>query len=264
VIFDLDPPQFPAIWATAWGEDRYGYWQAFEVRGVSQVMRWIVPGTFLMGSPEDELERDGDETQHQVTLSKGYWLADTACTQALWVAVMGENSSHFDDDLQNPVEMVSWDDCQTFIEKLNKQVEGLTLRLPSEAEWEYACRAGTETVFSFGDSLSTAQANFNRDFPYADGTKEESKNRTMPVYSYDPNDWGLWQMHGNVWEWCQDWLGDYPAELVVDPKGVAEGQQRVLRGGSWINSGRNVRSAYRDALSPDDRNYGIGLRLAGG
>jgi len=262
--FDPNPPIFPATWATVWGEDHYGYWQAFEVNGVSQVMRWIVPGRFLMGSPKDEVGRSDNETQHQVTLSKGYWLADTACTQALWQAVMSENPSRFDDDPQNPVERVSWDDCQMFIEKLNKQVEGVRLRLPSEAEWEYACRAGTKTVFSFGDSLSSEHANFNGDAPYGDAEKGEYKERTVVVYSYQPNAWGLWQMHGNVWEWCQDWWGDYPAQPVVDPKGAIEGQERVLRGGGWLVSGQDVRSADRSANSPDYRRNFIGLRLAGG
>jgi len=264
--FDPNPPIFPDTWATAWGEDHYGYWQAFEVNGVSQVMRWILPGSFSMGSPKNELERLDNETQHQVTLSRGYWLADTACTQALWLAVTRENPSEFKDDPQNPVETISWDDCQTFIEKLNEQVEGLTLHLPSEAEWEYACRAGTETVFSFGDSLSSEQANFDGHYPsnfYGDAGKGKYKERTVVVHSYQPNTWGLWQMHGNVWEWCQDRLGGYPAEPVIDPKGAAEGQGRVLRGGGWIILGR-VRSAYRSANSPDDRHYYIGLRLAGG
>jgi len=262
--FDPNPPIFPDTWATAWGEDHYGYWQAFEVNGVSQVMRWIVSGSFLMGSPKNELERLDNETQHQVTLSKGYWLADTACTQALWQAVMGENPSEFKDDSQNPVERISWEECQTFIEKLNEQVEGLTLHFPSEAEWEYACRAGSRTVFSFGDSLSSEQANFDGNFPYGDVAKGEYKESTVVVHSYQPNAWGLWQMHGNVWEWCQDWRGDYPAEPVVDPKGAAEGQLRVVRGGSWFYFGQGVRSAIRDAYSPDDRLSLFGLRLAGG
>jgi len=112
--------------------------------------------------------------------------------------------------------------------------------------------------------LSTEQANFNGDYPYAGAEKGEYRERTMAVLSFAPNAWGLWQMHGNVWEWCQDFWGDYPAESVVDPKGVAEGQQRVLRGGGWFLDGRLVRSAYRDASSPVLRIYGIGLRLAGG
>jgi len=179
---------------------------------------------------------------------------------------MGGNPSRFKDGPQNPVDYVSWDDCQAFIENLNKQLQGaLTLRLPSEAEWEYACRAGTETVFSFGDNLSTEQANFDGDHPYEGAAKEESKNRPMPVYSYDPNAWGLWQMHGNVLEWCQDWLGNYSAEPVVNPKGMWHGgQECVLRGGSWISIGRSVRSADRNADSPDYRSNRIGLRLARG
>jgi len=241
------------VWAGDMGVDEYGLWADLEIKKVTQRLRWIAAGTFLMGSPEDEAERRDNETQHEVMLSKGYWLADTACTQKLWSAVMAENPSEFKDDLQNPVEMVSWDDCQTFIAELNEQVEGLTLHLPSEAEWEYACRAGTETVFSFGDSLSSEQANFKNEV-----------GQTVPVRSYHPNSWGLWQMHGNVWEWCQDWLGDYSEEPVVDPKGVAKGRKRVLRGGGWIFGGQIVRSADRNAYSPDLRVNNVGLRLAGG
>jgi len=266
--FDFNPPIFPATWATAWGEDRYGYWQAFEVKGVSQVMRWIVPGTFLMGSPESEVGRRGNETQHEVILSKGYWLADGACTQELWRTVMGGNPSEFQDDLQNPVEQVSWYDCQNFIQKINKALrDELTLRLPSEAEWEYACRVGADKVFSFGGDLGSKQANFHGGYPYGDMVKGEYKERTVPVYSYSPNSWGLWQMHGNVWEWCQDRWSKYPEELVIDPKGEREHVRpgrRLLRGGSWVDHGRLLRSASRYVLSPDYHLAYLGFRLAGG
>ncbi len=201
MILDPNPNPFPAPWAVAWGEDRYGLWQAFEIEGVRQVMRWIVPGRFEMGSPSDEPERDDDETQHTVTLSRGYWLADTACTQALWQAVMGNNPARFKEDPQCPVEQVSWNECQDFIVAANERLpDGPGLRLPSEAEWEYACRAGSTGPFSWGDDLSTDRANYNGNYPYADAPKGEYRQRTLEVLAFEPNLWGLFQMHGNVWE----------------------------------------------------------------
>jgi len=267
MILDPNPPadDFPAPWAVAFGEDAFGLWQAFEIEGVRQVMRWIPPGHFMMGSPEEEAERWESESLHSVILSQGYWLADTACTQALWQAVMGQNPAHFDDDPQCPVEQVSWQDCQNFIAAINGHlVGGPLLRLPTEAEWEYACRAGATGPFSWGDTLTTAQANYDGNSPYADGEKGEYRERTLPVLSFEANAWGLYQMHGNVWEWCNDWPGDYPAEPLVDPARPGEGHSRVLRGGSWFNYGCDLRSASRFAYSPGDRNDNAGVRLAGG
>ncbi|MES9881947.1 MAG: formylglycine-generating enzyme family protein [Sedimenticola sp.] len=265
MILDPNPNPFPAPWAVAWGEDRYGLWQAFEIEGVRQVMRWIVPGRFEMGSPKDEPERRDNETQHTVTLGKGYWLADTACTQELWQAVMGDNPAHFKDDPQCPVEQVSWDECQDFVIAVNKRLpDDPRLHLPREAEWEHACRAGGTGPFSWGDGLSTDQANYNGNYPYADAPEGEYRQRTLEVLSFKPNGWGLFQMHGNVWEWCADRLGNYLAGPVTDPAGPDEGRGRVLRGGSWSNFGRSLRSAYRDGFQPDVRRGSIGLRLAGG
>ncbi|EGV30881.1 Sulphatase-modifying factor protein [Thiorhodococcus drewsii AZ1] len=254
MLFDPSPPLFPADWAIAWGEDVYGLWQACEIAGVRQVMRWCPPGRFLMGSPPDEPERGDNEAQHEVALTCGFWLAETACTQALWQAVIGDNPARFREDPEHPVEQVSWDRCQDFLARVNRlRDDSLVLRLPTEAEWEYACRAGTRTAFSFGDALDTEQANY-------DGNYE----RTLPVQSFAPNPWGLYQMHGNVWEWCADWFGDYPAGPVLDPNGPADGASRVLRGGSWSVGGRLLRSAYRRRSAPDSRFDFIGLRLAGG
>ena len=140
------PPAFPPAGASAWGDDPYGLWIEVVIGGPVQRFRWIEPGEFLMGSPEGEAEREEWEgPQHVVRLTKGYWLAETACSQALWEAVMGANPSHFKDDPQNPVEQVSWDDVQTFLGRLNGMVPSLDAGLPSEAQWERACRAGTST-----------------------------------------------------------------------------------------------------------------------
>jgi hypothetical protein len=156
-------------WATAIGRDPHGLYADLSVQGVTQRFRWIAPGSFLMGSPDSEPERYDDERQHRVTLTRGYWLAETACTQSLWQAVTGSNPGYFKDDPRNPVEQVSWKDVRTFIEALNGLVPRLGARLPTEAEWEYACRAGTETPFSFGDNITPEQVNYVGNYPYAGG-----------------------------------------------------------------------------------------------
>ncbi len=257
------PADFPAPWACDWGEDRYGLWMAFRYRGIRQCLRWIAPGEFLMGSPKSEAERYDDETQHRVILTRGYWLADTTCTQALWQVMMGDNPSRFKGE-DRPVENVSWDDTQRFIERLNELVPGGGFRLPTEAEWEYACRAGTTTAFWFGDQITPEQVNYDGNHPYAGGRKGKYRNETVAVKALPCNGWGLYQMHGNVWEWCQDWLGDYPTETLVDPTGPVGGERRVLRGGSWVRDGGGVRSAYRSLDDPGRRYGNFGFRLARG
>jgi len=258
---DPNPPLFPPEWACAYGEDRHGLWAAFEIGRVQQTMRWILPGRFEMGSPKDESGRFENEVRHTVTLTRGYWLGDTAVTQALWQVVMGENPSHFKDDPQNPVEQVSWEDCERFMQQVSEMLPGgLQLRLPSEAEWEYACCAGSKTAFSWGDELTADRANYDGNFPYNSGPKGEYRNRTVPVRSFQPNPWGLYQMHGNVWEWVADWSGDYPAEPVADPEGPASGRERILRGGGWDSLGRNLRPARRNARGPGLRSLDVGFR----
>ena len=260
------PDPFPPPWASEWEEDaEWGLAATLNLNGVKQTFRWIQPGTFLMGSPEDEPQRVAErETQHEVTLTRGYWLADTACTQALWQAVMGGNPSRFNDDPANPVEQVSWDDVQTFLDRLNELVPGLAAGLPSEAQWENACRAGTTTPFSFGKNITPEQVNYDGNTPYADGKKGLYRKRTVPVKSLPPNPWGLYEMHGNVYEWCADWYGDYPEGPQIDPPGPSEGVIRVLRGGSWYDYGRDCRAAYRNGDGPDERNRYLGFRLAPG
>jgi formylglycine-generating enzyme len=195
------PNPFPTPWAGEWGEDEFSLWMALTFQGVRQVFRWVLPGAFLMGSPEDEPERWAEyETQHPVTLTQGYWLADTACTQALWQAVMGENPAAFQGDVNNPVEQVSWNNVQEFIIRLNNSVPELEAYLPTEAQWEYACRAGTTTPFSFGKNITPEQVNYDGNHPYAGDKKGLFRKKTVPVKSLPPNPWGLYEIHGNVWE----------------------------------------------------------------
>jgi sulfatase modifying factor 1 len=255
------PSEFPLPWASDWGVDPYGLWMGLVIGGVRQAFRWIPPGRFLMGSPPEEAERLNNETQHEVILSQGFWLADTACTQALWEAVMGQNPSYFK-GTERPVEQVSWDEAMEFIKKLNNQIAGLNLRLPTEAQWEYACRAGTRTPFWFGDNITPDQINYHGDYPYAGGKKGDSRPHTVEVKALPCNGWGLYQMHGNVWEWCRDGYGQYPEGPVTDPVGPESGERRVLRGGGWEGYGRVMRSAKRGHYSPDSWYRYVGFRLA--
>ena len=214
-----------------------------------------------MGSPQDEPERHDRETQHEVEISTGFWMADTACTQELWQVVCGENPSDCR-GAERPVDSVSWDDVMDFFQRLGKMAPGLNPRLPTEAEWEYACRAGTTTAFAFGDQVTTEQVNYNGNHPYHEGGKGEFRGATVPVLVLPANQWGLYQMHGNVWEWCNDWYGAHEAQSVRDPQGPDEGEERVLCGGCWFDYGGAVRSAYRNAYDPSYRDHGIGFRFS--
>ncbi|HVS40578.1 MAG TPA: bifunctional serine/threonine-protein kinase/formylglycine-generating enzyme family protein [Gemmataceae bacterium] len=224
---------------------------------------WIPPGAFLMGSPKKEAEREGyqgaDETQHEVTLTKGFHLGIHQVTQAQWQAVMGSNPSHFKGDYL-PVEQISWDDAVAFCAALSEK-DGKKYRLPTEAEWEYACRAGTTTPFHFGTTPATAQANYDGNYTYGKGKKGVYRRKTTLVGSFPPNDWGLYDMHGNVWEWCADWYGEYEKGSINDPKGLIQGETRVVRGGSWRYNPRNCRSACRSRFPPAYRDNLIGLRV---
>ena len=188
-----------------------------------------------------------------MTIGDGFWLFDTACTQALWMAVMGKNPSRFEDP-DRPVDSVSWEEARAFIGQINERVPGLDLALPSEAQWEYACRAGTKTAYSFGSSITRKQAQY--------GAK-----KTVPVASLPPNPWGLYEMHGNVWEWCEDhWHKSYegaPSDgsAWLDAEAAATAF-RVLRGGSWHRDARHVRAASRARGVPDDRLDDLGFRCA--
>ncbi|MGZ8160249.1 MAG: formylglycine-generating enzyme family protein [Methylobacter sp.] len=231
---------------------------------VEQNFRWIEPGTFWMGSPDDELERqDNEGPRHPVTISRGFWLADTACTQSLWQAVMGDNPSYFKDDPQQPVESVSWDDVQEFLRRLQNLLPGCQVDLPSEAEWEYACRAGTTTPFSFGANITPEQVNYNGNYPYAGGEKGEDRRKTVAVKSLPANPWGLYEMHGNVWEWCKDGQRTYDEQAQTDPLGqlTSDDLPRSVRGGSWDGFARMTRSAYRYASLLGDAGSILGFRF---
>ena len=242
-------------WAESIGEDAYGLYADLVVGDASQRMRWIEPGDFMMGSPETEEDHHDDEVLHKVRLTEGYWLAETACSQAFYQAVMGENPSYYKgEDL--PVENVSWEDAQEFTQKLNELTGSSLFRLPTEAEWEYACRAGTSTAFAYGETIDGELTNYG-------GNNGES----VPVDSFYRNVWGLVQMHGNIWEWCSDWYATYDTteSIVLNPQGPLEGVVRVLRGGSWLVLAWYCRSAVRIHSPPGRRfNYSVGFRLASG
>jgi len=231
----------------------------------------IPPGEFMMGSPESEQNRYESEHQHRVRITKGFYLGINEVTQAEFEEVMGRNPSGFtsvagQDTGRFPVEDVSWDDAVEFCGKLSRLPEerraGRVYRLPTEAEWEYACRAGTTSVFHFGDTLSSTQANFNGDHPYGAASKGPYLRRPAQVGSYQPNAWGLFDMHGNIWEWCSDRYADYYRHSPVDDPQGPLGVYRVLRGGSWCGLGRLCRSAYRDGYGPGYRDDFFGVRVA--
>ncbi len=279
----------PPPWAVAWGRDHFGLFVTFAVEGVDQTLRWSPPGRFVMGSPEDEPGRYDDEgPRHEVLIQEGFWLFETPCTQALWQAVMGENPSRFPSP-DRPVEQVNWNQVQDFIAKINARVPGLALTLPSEAQWEYACRAGTDTALYTGpiqilgennapalDPIAWYGGNSGVDFDLADGwdssgwkEKQHPHERagTRPVGRKRPNPWGLYDMLGNVWEWCADhWHERYDGATTdgtawIDP-GAAAGALRVVRGGSWRVYAGFVRAAVRNWFGPGDRNGTLGFRCA--
>lgn len=221
---------------------------------------WVPPGGFMMGSPKEEKGRGINETQHKVTLTKGFYMGVHAVTQEQWKEIRGNNPSKFKGEKNLPVETVSWEDCQEFIKKLREK-DKKPYRLPTEAEWEYASRAGTTTPFHFGETISTDQVNYNGIFIYGDGKKGVNREKTTPVGSFPANAWGLHDMHGNVYQWCQDWFGDYPQKDLVDPQGPDSGKYRVVRGGSWYYTPVLCRSAYRSRLEPGLRRDTFGFRL---
>ena len=228
--------------------------------GVWLELQPIPAGTFLMGSPKKEKGRHNDETLHKVTLTQPFLIGKYPVTQTQWQAVMGNNPSYFQGD-NLPVENVSWDDAQSFCKKVHEKT-GHTVCLPTEAQWEYSCRAGTSTPFHFGQELNGTQANCDGNYPYGTTQKGPYLGKTSPVGSYPANAWGLYDMHGNVWEWCQDWYSNYPKQSVTDPRGPEVGSFCVLRGGCWIYEAADCRSALRNRGVPSIRFNWRGFRLA--
>ncbi|MCU0915425.1 MAG: formylglycine-generating enzyme family protein [Planctomycetes bacterium] len=238
-----------------------------QTRQTRIVFRLVPAGTFTMGSPPSEAQRGTNEgPQHQVTLTQAFYCGKFEITQGQWRQIMGNNPSYFPlAGLNAPVETVSWDDCQVFVKGLCA-LEGVaegTYRLLTEAEWEYACRAGTQTPFCYGNDLDSSMANFDGNYPYGAGQKGVYRQATVAVGSFRPNAWGLYDMHGNVWEWCQDWYEAlYPSGPQTDPLGPSSGDYRVSRGGCWSRGAWRCRSAIRLRLPPVSRSSDLGLRLA--
>lgn len=224
--------------------------------GVFIEMVWIPSGEFVMGSPEDEPGREDNEgPRHRVLISRGFWMGKYEVTQAQWGIVMKSNPSHFPGLGQLPVEMVSWADCIKFIKKLNILVEGGGFCLPSEAEWEYTCRAGASARFYWGDD-----PDYSRIALHA-WQSANSGRCTHPVGKLRGNSFGVYDMSGNVWEWCNDWYADYSGEQTTDPSGPTSGKYRVLRGGSWYNPPQYARSAKRHKCTPGESYFSFGFRL---
>jgi formylglycine-generating enzyme required for sulfatase activity len=225
--------------------------------GVKMAFRWCPPGSFTMGSPPSEAGQDTDENQVQVRLSRGFGMAETEVTQAQWRAVMGTDPSSFKGD-NLPVEQVSWDDAVEFCRKLSSS-SGLTVSLPTEAQWEYACRAGTTTPFHFGSTITPDQVNYDGEYPYGNAAEGVYREKTTQVGSFPANAWGLRDMHGNVWEWCADW---YASSLPggTDPTGPSSGSHRVVRGGSWYSHAQHCRAAFRLNGDPTAGRYTFGFR----
>lgn len=268
-------PRLPPVWAEVFGEDDYGIFAECSVKEVRFVWRWICPGKFMMGcDPEDEFGFKDEKPQHEVIISKGFWLAETPVTQSQWQAVMGTNPSYFKGS-RRPVESVGLEESLSFAAKLSDLMPDLYPTLPTEAQWEYSCRAGTQSAFSDG-SLCTLP--HGKDlaldrlgwFDKNCGHGYEGTKQTHEVKCKEPNAWGLYDMHGNVWEWCQDaWdnsILSKPYKITVYPetKDADKSANRVLRGGSWDSQAKYCRAAFRGRGMPSNHWIAIGLRLAAG
>jgi len=256
VLFSADPPP----------ERKAGDHMELTINDVKYAFRWCPPGTFTMGSPENEAGRYDNETPHQVTLSRGFWMQETEVTNRMWKSVMGNVPPSYNGTerpcpgTEFPADWVSWNESQEYITKLNAlgiAPAGFKFSLPTEAQWEYACRAGTTTAYSFGATLNREQANV-RD-------RDSSPMELTNVGSYPANTWGLRDMHGNVAEWCLGWYGDYPSGAVTDPMGASsdESPVAVARGGGRYLPAEFSRSAFRfhSSLSYKCLHYGCRLAL---
>ncbi|MGD9233012.1 MAG: formylglycine-generating enzyme family protein [Desulfobacterales bacterium] len=227
----------------------------------------IPSGTFTMGSPTNEPHRGSSEVRHQVTISKPFYMQATEVTVKQWHSIMGRRMMVFQQGADNmPVTRVSWFDCMKFIKRLNKLGQG-KYRLPTEAEWEYAARAGTSTAYSWGNTINCEKAMYGNNSLKDDVCQLYYRSiglqidQPAPVKTYNPNPWGLYDMHGNVWEWCMDWYGDYKKNTVIDPTGPKSGNMRIRRGGSWFKYGYSCRSANRSFGHPATRYKTTGFRL---
>lgn len=220
----------------------------------------VQPHTFTMGTPPGEAGREAQEVQHEVTTSRPFYLGAYEVTQAQWTRVLGSNPSHFQSCPFCPVESVSWNDVQRFIDRLNA-TSTPGFRLPTEAEWELACRAGGTRPFGSSDVMTSQFGNINGNFPY-NGPKGTFRGKTLPVGSFPANPWHFFDMAGNVWEWTGDEHCPYPAGAVTDPVGSCGSGVRVIRGGSWVFDGNSARCGTRYTHRPQDKGYSLGLRLA--
>ena len=259
------------------------------VNDVEFAFRWCPAGTFMMGSPTSEKGRENDEKQHQVKLNEGFWMMETEVTLGMfrafvsdtgyesegntpygWTGLKWEQDSKyswrnpgFSQEDNHPVTCVSWNDAVEFCNWLSKKTD-LNITLPTESQWEYACRAGSTTAYFWGAALNGDKANCDGLYPCGTATKGIFLEKTTPVDSYEANAWGLYGMHGNAWEWCLDWYGDYPSGNVIDPVGPSTGSYRVFRGGAWVNHAESCRSANRNCASPENRGVGLGFRVVQG
>lgn len=243
-------------------------------------MVWVSAGSYTMGSPTNEVQRNTNELQHLVTLTKGFYIGKYLVTQGSYRSLMNTNPSYFNTnnsftlDLTRPVEQVTWFDASNYCFQLTQQERNggriftnWAYRLPTESEWEYACRAGTTNAFCYGNDLHSGMANFDGEYEYISGTGTVFNasgivlNRTSSVGSYQPNNWGLFDTVGNVWEWCQDWFTNYPAGPVTDPLGPLSGTARVFRGGALNATGRSCRSAFRNSYNPSSGFNTVGFRV---
>lgn len=251
----------PEPWASEWGEDRLGIFSGFTLNGVIQRMRWIPSGHFVMGSPKAETGRRDDEVAHEVVLTEGFWLGETPVTQSLWEVVMNANPSRFR-GRNHPVENVSYVDCGKFFDRVKLINSELELGLPTEAQWEDACRAGTSTA-TWRGNLTYASPEMIRatQLDTIAWYKGKGIGMTRQVMEMEANPWGLYDMLGNVWEWCLDGYARYQRGTIVNPKGPDHVANRVIRGGSWNNDARDVRAARRLACAPDIQRSHIGFRL---
>jgi formylglycine-generating enzyme required for sulfatase activity len=274
VLCGLESARFTSV-AQAPGADK------LVTNSIDMKLTLIPAGKFLMGSAAGEEERDAEELQHEVVISRPFYMGVYPVTQGQYAKVMGKHSSHFNPknggSLDNPVEQVRWAEAVQFCQRLShldgELKAGRVYRLPTEAEWEYACRAGTTTTFNCGNSLSSTQANFNGNYPYGGAAQGPFLQKTTKVGSYAPNAWGLFDMHGNVWQWCADWYDPdyYKNSPRADPKGPAQGVLgtgfasdffHVVRGGCWLDEGRACRAAYRFRLQTSEPYRIVGFRVA--